>query len=1717
MMKLLLFRTGFAVLLVFLSSIPARASVTLNSTNFPDANFRAALSAITGVAEGGSINEATLTELDVSNQGITNLTGVEKLTSLTKLVAAHNSITHVRLTGNVHLEWLDLSYNPALVGFSSSTATASNHFINLTPSSTPMPLTHLDLSNCNIGYFQAISNTYGVTTLTWLSLANDTPMAGWSSGITAQTGLVYCDLTNTGQTSTSIGFTSNHNKLETLILSNNSSFGYSSCFQYLSALKFLDISNCDIYFREGTSSNYYLLHYLTPSNNPNLETLLVNNSALGSQTEGLTGFIHLKTVNIAGNSGATNFWVNGSPLLESLNITGCSGLAHLDLEQDALPRQDFTLITGSNTSLVTVSLNHNNYGSVGDAMGDLSGLTALQNLYLEDNSGFTNSDYTLSASDCGNLHGLDLGVNDFKSFTASSLPSTLTTLLLGNCPTLESVEIHNAPGLTKLGNVNGLGSSTGEGLYLLGDPLLTHLDLGEIHSPFNVTATNAMSQIPTLNYLDLSATGQSQSSSLGLTSSHTNLETLILHGNSSFGWSASLAHLSGLKYLDVSGCDLYFREGTSPNYYLLHYLTPTNNPNLETLIASNSNMGSHTEGVEGFHKLKTVDIKNNSGATHFWVNDCPLLETLDISNNTSMNYLKLENDGLPRNNFTLIGAEYCQALNSLYLNDNNYGSVGEATGDFSSLSHLEFLYLEHNSGFTGGPLTMSAADCGTLHGLDLGNNGFTSFSAESLPLTLTALMLGNNPSMKRLEMHNNPGITTMTSNPTMSDGSGLYLLGNTALTYMDISGTAEQPNYFQRIGNNSSLNGVPIDTIKACYNKFYTFRNLTEVPGDVYEHFGWKEYYTSTDYNLINKYSVDHDEDTQKAWRYKAYWPTMPAMPDSASLEQLPNLKYLDLSHCQLKDSVYLHKNTELRYLDVSHNRKIARYTTSQDKGKAYRQSIPANSTYNHSFEDYKKYLWLFDTQKKYPDRKEAYDQEYYTLDYNDTTGLYILDLLDNNKLEYLDISYTGIEQTALSHVHVSNARYIWIQDLPMLKYFYANYNGMRSMGIGSKNGKKREGPTTGTNGLVSLERLSVIGMRGADVTTMQGSINFLSTSTCTKLHYVNLSYSDFDSIGFYAKQLDTLIITGNPIHYINVQSVDSITYIDATACAFKQRGYDPETGNTVAIPATIRQREDGKNTYRTITMNGARVGGVYTGAVTTPWSGLRGVRAYNRKKLSTVLLDNCNGLREVYCHHDPKLPKIHGFENLAYNKDLDATFGYPTVDADSLDLVWVNDNAIFNELNLTQNDHLRYLHAYNDKALGDALGSDGMDLKENVNLVTAWVSNSNLQQFKNCDAISQANQIHLDTLKIWQNPVLDHLDMDKHPNLRYLDLRNCMVRNLDMSANSHLTYFDCSNMDSISASWTAFDNYGFTMPRQVPTSMSEPGKNSIADLNFSSKALRVVHADNNDLYSLKGLNDNSNLNTLTYSFNHISGIDLSGCPSISTYNCAHNVRGLIPGELSVWYTTENGVRTMHEMYYFQLEENAGDALPSMPAGYNTFLGSKDGQDSIETASSTPPYMRNLTNDGFDPTKVIRFTVNASGPYVGTRGRDNSTPSGAPSRVTVDPSDDLQLDLSTIYGTVAVIKYMDPERNYIEYLYDDGRPSTSKAGGGSGFGLAWGPPGIPTSIDETTANGLEELTVVSERYYDAAGIEHSEPVNGLTIIVRQMSDGSTQTEKIMKH
>ena len=73
----------------------ANAQVVLNEENFPDTNFRAALALKFGVNEGDEITEgmiAVTTNISVQHKAISDLTGIEHFTSLTKLDCFSNQI-----------------------------------------------------------------------------------------------------------------------------------------------------------------------------------------------------------------------------------------------------------------------------------------------------------------------------------------------------------------------------------------------------------------------------------------------------------------------------------------------------------------------------------------------------------------------------------------------------------------------------------------------------------------------------------------------------------------------------------------------------------------------------------------------------------------------------------------------------------------------------------------------------------------------------------------------------------------------------------------------------------------------------------------------------------------------------------------------------------------------------------------------------------------------------------------------------------------------------------------------------------------------------------------------------------------------------------------------------------------------------------------------------------------------------------------------------------------------------------------------------------------------------------------------------------------------------------------------------------------------------------------------------------------------------------------
>ena len=88
--------------------------VILNEENFPDFNFRSAICRLLPIAEGDTIPNKMLMqveELRLSELGISSLKGVEFFTSLRQLDCSHNQLKEIDVTKNVALTTLECRYN----------------------------------------------------------------------------------------------------------------------------------------------------------------------------------------------------------------------------------------------------------------------------------------------------------------------------------------------------------------------------------------------------------------------------------------------------------------------------------------------------------------------------------------------------------------------------------------------------------------------------------------------------------------------------------------------------------------------------------------------------------------------------------------------------------------------------------------------------------------------------------------------------------------------------------------------------------------------------------------------------------------------------------------------------------------------------------------------------------------------------------------------------------------------------------------------------------------------------------------------------------------------------------------------------------------------------------------------------------------------------------------------------------------------------------------------------------------------------------------------------------------------------------------------------------------------------------------------------------------------------------------------------------------------
>lgn len=1277
------------------------------------------------------------------------------------------------------------------------------------------------------------------------------------------------------------------------------------------------------------------------------------------------------------------------------------------------------IITPDNITVLDISYDTNKgmTGKITDPTG-IEKFTALEELYARDNS-LTHLDLTHTTtlrildvsgnnvlqgmrgtSYCNATgHGVNVkGNNNFKKLIADDCSAWIYNAGLGSNNTnyqyissLEYISQKNNPldgwssgfeaqinlkylDLTNTGqNVNH--STTSSRISVSG---LTNLETLILANNTNLCSSTALDLTHNTNliYLDLSNTGlnETRAKTTLNTVALSNLETLKVNKNPNMA-SAYTAKLPNLKHFEIADGDLYFTSA-----HQLSSLTPTNNPNLEYLDISNDQIYSSANPIDGFQNLKTVIANGNPHMPRLTINNCPAIESVDVSNNTTQTILSITNSALTtipaidftntplltkidlsNNNFTAVPEINNQVITTMVLNNNQLT-------DIVAPSNINYLYAQNNN-FGSGDYTLPTT---SLVGLDLGNNGFTKFKAEN-NTSLKSLALAGNTNLTEIELHGNTALTQTSPDGVIESDNGLYIKGLSNLKVLNIENSS-----FNKLGQQNSLEGVTgLTKLQARHNEFTTFTN------------GVYALHSVT--NSVNYRPADANE---------------------SSLEHLVNLQYLDLAYNNLRDSVHLYRNKELRHLDVSHNAVITgvkdgTITTKAQKDamieKKGKRLMKYNKKYTAAGVNASDANWT--TEYADYQSKLARPFDLRECDLNDTIGLYHLDLQYNTKLEWLDFSNTAIRNTAsgptymcpgwmdkdwvtddnLQAVVATAAGHRWYSSwhsfiylIPCseLKTIHADNNNMQSMGFMY---------------FPKLDTLTISGMYG-DCAYMRDYGALAVPPRDITPEDNGYGKGNCGLSGSVRKYVSTTWGTGSDgnatasisFNYIDPETganyLNPVKYFDVSNSGYNEvrlnSGVNLEYANVSGNPLNYAVHNTGNSYHNSLDVT-------YCPNIRTVLAencaDLPVVRAHNRTKLDTLYLSNDANLKTLYVQNDPVLKA--NFQGLNTLTGLETLFGY-------------NNTQWGNDINFLKNTALKNL----------------------------WVSNIG------ASAIDVSHNTALEKLRVYDNS-LEVLNVASNPALTWLDLARNQVPSMDLSTNVALQYFNCSNSEETldDQSLAADSHNGGEADNVKPVTSSHSANdtgNSLSDLVFNTSApVADVRANSNDLHKISG--NFTNLTNIEFAHNHINGIDLSAATGTPNINSEDNGRA-ITAECAKFYQ-QGQFNPLNEItvFYFQLEDinaNGQTVDNSQP------LASKTSEDSKGTT-------RHLGQDGFILDELKAWNSSNSAEFIPTN------PSGiSPKDVTVDPSNMNQY-LAEVPGRIVVLKE-DPEHpgeGRATYTYNNGK------------------------------------------------------------------------------
>lgn len=1136
--------------------------------------------------------------------------------------------------------------------------------------------------------------------------------------------------------------------------------------------------------KEAGMFTYYLGGYYTTGG---LATQMTNLSSGNGYTDdnfraGIASQLGISDGDVFAPSAITYLDVSGC------GITSLAGIANFTNLQ--------TLIA-SNNSLTCTKTDRSKL--------NLSSNTNLEVLNVNGNSAITSIDIA-ALPGLSHLEMNNCNINDDQTFAPAGTHNALTYLDMSNNTTEKGFSWHQyLPNLETLIVANANIKPTGF-----------------------TQGTNYFSGMSNLKYLDVSDCPLI--TSIYLTGAP-NLETLILNKNTSLqsatatsdGKLVGLNTLAKLKHVEFTDVDL----GTNN---LITNLAASKGT-LEYLDLSRATMISPS--MSGFTALKAFKAAGNynlpSGSSRYslttlTINDSPLLSSIDLTGDQGLVTLNLTNIGRNNDNIDglFTGLTDCTALEMMNFDGNGFTSVpafGHSTYTSLKLNKnaltsidmsgadpgVQFLYAEQNG--LGGDVELTATSAGPLKGLDLGNNGITSFKAEGT--TLSALMIGDNPAMTTLELHGNDNLTCTTAGTTMSDGSGLYVKGNTALKTIDLSNSS-----FTQIGADNAMLGLTaVETLNGSHNKFTTF--------------------TNSNYDIV---------DNNGNSRLKSY------VTGKSSLEDLTGLKHLDLSYNEIADSVHLYRNTLLEYLDVSHNNKLGELATTDAEKLAMRlRKADLMRKYHNKTTPIgiscaaatQATLTANETECKQPGRSFDYRDK----DLRDTTGLFHLDLNYNVELKYLDISETNINNTAAGWTYMcpgweigtggwysttttsttparspangsTRHHFVWLQTCGKLEEFHADNNSMQSLGLSTS---------------PYLHTITAKGMHG-DCYFMRdnkaiGNGNITISGSIAVYDHTVYSYNENneltgtiyyrDASGAIGVKKNLTNFFPNPVKWYDVSNSDY--YIVRTA-----NGADLEHLDVSGNHLSELKVSDNTKLQYVDTENNDR---------------LTYVDANDLPDLTTLKVADNPMLEKLYADNDPSLPSISGLD-----------------DCTALKYLHVQNNGLFgsNDFNVEANTNLQALLASNCNLPGE------LKVSQCAALDTLSVFDNQITTLD----VSALDKMHW--LDCYNNQIAA-LVPGTSTGMTHLDLHNNLVRDLLVGGNTAMQYFDCDN-NSI----RELDFHGATGIQTLHANSNNlfhikmgSSHSSLADMQFKNNHINGIDLSGCNSAVLTNLEDENNGRTI--------------------------------------------------------------------------------------------------------------------------------------------------------------------------------------------------------------------------------------------------------------